>query len=50
MAQETLDGLGDHEWYKKTWMIQEMTNDTRNPWMLQETVNGTENPRWFRRQ
>ncbi len=42
MVQETmngtgnLDGSGDHEWYRK-------------PWMVQETMNGTGNHGWFRR-
>jgi hypothetical protein len=36
MTQETLDGSGDHEWYRK-------------PWMVQETLSGTGNPEWFRK-
>ncbi len=36
MIHETLDGTGDREWYRKTWMVQ-------------ETMNGTGNPGWFRR-
>jgi hypothetical protein len=37
MVQEILDGLGDHEWYRK-------------PWMVQETMNGTRKLGWSRRR
>jgi hypothetical protein len=59
MVQETLDSSGDHEWHRKTWIIQEPWY--KKPWMVRETINGTGNldgsgdheryrkPRWFRR-
>ncbi len=38
LVQESMKGIGsgDHEWYRK-------------PWMVQETMNSTGNTGWFRR-
>jgi hypothetical protein len=48
MVQETLDGSGDPEWYRKPWMVQETMIGTGNPvaskpWMNQETTKRARN-------
>ncbi len=41
MVQETMDGSGDHEWYRKPWMVQETMNDTGN-------LDGSGDHEWYR--